>query len=536
VNFQTCSLSFTITKSIEIPSQIYVSSNFNSNRVICSPVSWSTFSEGNGFAEGVWYGVSYPVGISQGLTVNDETIGEVSWTSFSDTVETVTVANPSQGVTLGVYYRPGSETTSGGTILVNGIKYKRRVFVSTSKQGTLKYNPFVFSSSSAPITGVSYDCCDGTSNTNYGVLRAEARSQDSTTWAYPGGPSQGEPPDLQINWLAYPLNDIIGLSISLTTSGNSIGEWMVTKNETELTVSSGSTVYNISSTTTLSNAKTTLEATGYFTVTIGNTSPINGTVLSSVAQVRDLVAKVDFVSGSGSSNCVQLVLVPRTTPLAPSSTKSGITKPGLTGSTPGCPLDGFFFQKNKGYVDSKEGFYEFLSSPKSIKISLSDYRIATGSGHEWTWSDVGWNFWTTHVASGTCARSGWDYNQNPSVVSKPVFKSYEKFSGTTTQTESFVRCNCYKPGPDGCEPPYDPGGGGVNGTFGCLTGSVTGPKLFCPWPYPIHLNPWFPNTIGNYAPFFTVFNSSSSSVSIEPEKTYNSTVTAVGSINISLPT
>jgi len=205
--------------------------------------------------------------------------------------------------------------------------------------------------------------------------------------------------------------------------------------------------HTIAPSSTLTAARTQINATGHFTATIDPLVTVVGG--STTALVSDLQPKIQDVSGV--ANCVKIILVPLNTILAP----SGFGPSGSDACSFGPNGTEFVFKKNQGFTDDEEGFKAWVKQVWKFKLSATDTRTQNAISYSVPPSPSlgGWFFSVSPQPPGGTLygfSSGWETTaqDTPSTITFPNAVSTVTDAYTNSNSEVIVN-GCLGPGGSG---------------------------------------------------------------------------------------
>lgn len=464
-NFGTCELKWKLTKIFDSGELIYYRPG-DSGR---------SCSDSCAFTDPGYVGSRWPAyppggfpagGLYKRVVVDQLDEGEATWTTFTQVaVQTVS------GASGGKYYRPGTATTSGGVVIAQNLTCKFRIYEANPNTAS------TIITSQGEVSRVT-DCTfcgtytTGDCNTYVvgpGSLSAPevvtTGRTGSSTFSYPS--TLANPPKIRVRWLAA-TQRVVGLELTLTAAGIALGEWVVTKGPSGLTLSCSTVTLVYPPTSKITPASTgvraQIQATGYFTAVADSTVTTN-------AEVRDLQEMSEYLTGN--ADCVELVLVPLNSIAAPSSIyfikptpapaeikylgfDAGFDRddePVGTCSQGASCTKGWVFQLNSGWTDDEDGFKQFISAARGLRIDVTNQNLTTPDAYPTgTYLQVPtasaaiplYRFDIRYKApnsSGLFGKSGWDYVSGPTSVTRVSF-SDPGGPGLPSKIRSHVDSGC----------------------------------------------------------------------------------------------
>lgn len=371
-------------------------------------------------------------------TVADNANVEVKWSNFSKN----TVSGG------GFYYRPGTATQSGGTVLAVA-SGKRNVYsaITFGSQitGTFSWARHEMGSEGFPYGYQYYTGCCEPDPTDPVVIQGPEKLAFDVAETIAGDvaaePSKTGVGAFSVRWLAA-AEELAGLTVTLTATGSALGQWLVTKSDSGIELRCSTVTHTISNSISLIDARTQINATGHFSASIPTL------VNTTNAKVSDLQPKSRFVSGTG--GCAKLIIVPANAILAP----SGVC--GFQTADNGSGLGNFTFQKNQGFVDDENGLRQWFSQVLRLKYGNTGpfSQDATADTSPFT------SRWFAYVnpLKPDGSNTGWEFN---AISSGPVVDQNALCTGTlpfsdSSSTWSYAGCTSPYPGAMRFECNYDP--------------------------------------------------------------------------------
>lgn len=338
----------------------------------------------------------------------------------------------------GVYYRPGTATQSGGTVLATGLAGKRNVYSAltfgSQITGTFSWARHGTFSEGFPYGYQTYNGCCEPDPTDPVLVQGPEKLAFEVVETIAGNieaqPDKSGIGPFFVRWLVAS-EELDGLTVTLTAAGAGLGQWLVTKSDFGIELRCSTTTHTISNSISLTNARTQINATGHFSASI------NSKVNTTNAKVSDLQPKSRFVSGTG--GCVKLIIVPANSVLAPSNSCGFYTGDGLG-------LSVFTFQKNQGFVDDEGGLRRWFSQVLGLKYGntgpFSQDATADQSPATSRW------FVYANPRKPDGSNTGWEFNP---ITSGPVVKQNALCTVTlgyliSSNTWSHVGCTPPSPG------------------------------------------------------------------------------------------
>ena len=275
------------------------------------------------------------------------------------------------GTGSGQVYRKGTASQSGGVAIAN-VTCKFRSYRPTngtfSSSQTL--HDWVFS---GDVGNYLYkDCCSTTYFEGYqafvfepvGVVNATDSNYLPLSTPF-------------IVWIGASQR-LNGLEIKLTSSGKAAGPWRVVKNgevgSGSLSLTNGTTTYSFPGVTLLSAVRSSLIATGYFTVVIP--TGVIRVGANTVANVNDLYEYTEVLDQNGTT-CAEIILIQLNTKIAPSTLQGW--QPNANYPPKGCGIyssDPYLYNQEQirfvtdiGYKDDESGLTQFIRSGLTLKTS-----------------------------------------------------------------------------------------------------------------------------------------------------------------------
>jgi len=433
--FETCELKWKLTKIFDSGNLLVYMDG--ASGVYCPGFCTSTSpgSIGSRWTGSPPYGGEY-----KRVVVDQLDEGEATWTTFTEVaVQTVS------GTSGGKYYRPGTATTSGGVVIAQNLTCKFRIYEATPSTAstTLTTHGEVSSEIDCYYCGTytSSECVEY--YYGYGSRVVTTGPTGSSTFSYPH--PLAKPPKIQVRWLAA-TQRVVGLKLTLTAAGSALGEWFVTKGPSGLTLSCATVTLVYPPTGKITPASTgvraQIQATGYFTAVADSTVTTN-------AEVGDLQEMSKYLNGN--ANCVELVLVPLNSIAAPSSIRFIKTIPGFAPETKYLGFDagfnrddgpvgscsptgsctkGWVFQLNREWTDDEDGFKQFISAARGIRIDVTNqaltdtFPIDTSNYLQQPSPTIPlYRFDVRYKAptGSTSGQTGWDYLSGPTASTRIAF-------------------------------------------------------------------------------------------------------------------